>query len=615
MAYDLYTGSSTDEQAKVSYLMQLFNYARLNRVNFEVQWEEAASLCWPEYRNSFSFGHVRSPGVKYTQYQVDSSGSIAAHRFMAICDALLTPYNMLWSVVRAGGDNGAYLMQQRDARLWFEQVTKILWHERYKAIANFHGQNQQNWQQLGVFGNMSMLTDQLDTRPGRHPAGLRYMSMSPGEIYLLQNHQGRIDGYIRHFRWTARQAMQRWGEKIIATAPNLLAALEKSDNFTLFNFLEFVIPRTDYDPMKMFSPQGKPWASIYVSVTGYSILEESGYRTFPLSVGRYLQAPEEWYGRGPAQMVLPELKTLNAEKEAFLKQGLLAGDPAYLLPDDGMFDFKATSGNYNYGGVNDQGQELVKIVPTGNIQVTKEMMDESRVIVNDAFLVTLFPMLFNPKNSQRSAREVMEIAIEMGIFMAPLGRQYGEYIGTMIDRELDTLSYLGKLPKVPPVIKEAKGEYQIVYCSPLARALSNQKIVGAMRSVEMGQQIVNVTGDNSVMDVFDFDTMLPEIAREQFVPEHWLASMQKIQGARKARAQAQERENQVKELPGKAAIMKAQAITAKAQTGGNVGGTLSGTPQGGMPQVPGNPPGIPGQPGVNGRPGLPGRPGISTPGG
>ena len=39
-----------------------------------------------------------------------------------------------------------------------------------------------------------------------------------------------------------------------------------------------------------------------------------------------------------------------------------------------------------------------------------------------------------------------------------------------------------------------------------------------------------------------------------------------------------------------AAIVKAQAVAAKAQAGQNIGGTLSGTPQGGMPPVPGNGP-------------------------
>lgn len=585
--------------------MQLFGQARTQRVNFEIQWEESAALCWPEYRNSFAFGHNRPPGTKYTEFQVDSTGAIASHRFMAICDALITPHSMLWSQIRCSNEQ---LRKDRSVRLYYNDLTKCLWGHRYRPEANFLAQNQQNWQCLGVFGNMGMFIDALDTAPGDFRRGIRYMATSPGEMYVLQNHQGRVDGFIRHFRWTPRQAYQKWGAKV---PPALMAALEQNSQFR-YDFLHFVIPRTDYDPWKILSPQSKAWWSCYVSVTGYAIMEEGGYRKFPWAPGRYSQAPEEDYGRGPAQQVLPDLKTLNSEKGVFLTQGHRAGDPAYLLADDGLTDFKPYPKALNYGGIGEDGQKMVDVVPTGNIQITKEMMDESAKYVNDAFLVTLFPLLFDDKGGQKSAREVIEAANEKGIFLAPtLGRQYGEYLGTLIDRELDVLEYQNLLPKMPPILKEAKGEWHHEYCytSPLARAMANQSIAGYMRTVEMGQQIVNVTGDNSVMDRFDFDAAIPSIAEEQFVPPNWMASDQQVAQKRKARADAQERENQVKELPGKAAIMKAQAISDKAGAGQNIGGTLSGTPTSGMPQVPGNPPGTPGQPGVNGQPGQPGMPG------
>ena len=108
-----------------------------------------------------------------------------------------------------------------------------------------------------------------------------------------------------------------------------------------------------------------------------------------------------------------------------------------------------------------------------------------------------------------------------------------------------------------------------------------------MRSVEIGENISKATGDPSIMDVFDFETAMPEIADEQFVPTRWMSTTKQIAVKRKARSDAQAREDQVKSLPGQAAIMKANAITAKAQTGGNTGGTLSGTPAGGMPMLPG----------------------------
>jgi hypothetical protein len=591
-----------DEQSRVAYLIRLWQQVRTRRLNFETQWEESAALCLPEYRNSFTYGHVRPPGVKYTQYQVDSSGAIALHRFMAVCEAMLTPHNMLWSIVRADNPD---IMRDRKAKEYFVDVTKTLWAQRYRAAANFVGQQQQNYLCLGGFGNQYMFVDALDNAPARFTRGLRYVSLGPGELYLLQNHQGRVDGAIRHFRWTARQAMQRWQGKI----PQVLKAAYEQNSPVLFDFLQFILPRADYDPLLALSPKGRPWSSIYVSVVGYAILEEGGYRSFPIAVGRYTQAPEEDYGRGPCQQVLPELKTLNAEKSVFLKQGHRAGDPAYLIADDGLMDFKNHPGSFNYGGMTADGKPLVGVVPTGDIQITKEMMDESAKAINDAFLVSLFPLLFDNKGNQKSAREVVETAVEQGIFLTPLGRQYGEYLGTLIERELDLLSYMGLLPEMPDVLKEAKGEYQIIYTSPLARSMEgSQPIAGFMRTLQMGQEVVNVTGDNSIMDIFDFDTALAEIGEEQFVPPRWFADEKEIAQKRKARAAAAARDQESKELPGKAAIMKAQAITAKAQTGGNIGGTLSGTPAGGMPEMPAASQGTPGMPGAPGQPGQPGMP-------
>lgn len=581
MSYDLYTGPSDDSTAKIAYFMLLFQQVRVRRVTFEVQWEEAAALCWPEYRNSFSFGHTRASGAKYSQFQVDSTGPIAAHRFMSICDALLTPWNMMWSEVNA---SNKYLMKDRDAKIYFHDLSECLWKHRYRAEANFMGQQQQNWQCLGVFGNQGMLTDGLDAAPGRFAPGLRYMSTSPGEIYVLQNHQGRIDGYIRHFRWNARQAYQRWG---MAIPPVLHAALEKNSQ-TLYDFLQFVLPRTDYDPHKIFAPQGKPWSSTYISVVGYSILEEGGYRTFPLAYGRYQQAPEEEQGRGPAQMVLPELKGINAQKGTYYKQGHRAADPAYLIGDDGLMDFKNHPGAFNYGGFNEDGKLLVAEMPSGNFQVNEKMIEASTKIIHDAFLTTLFPLLFDDKGGQKSAREVIEAANDRGIFLAPaLGRQYGEYLGAMIDRELDLLSDMKLLPPMPQSVIEAKGEYQITYTSPLAKALEGESTAGFMRLSEMVGQMIHQGADPSLVDYLEYDQAIPGMGTSQRVPPEYIASAKSVAQKAKRRDQAAERDRRTKELPGLAAVKKADAIVAKAQTGGNTGGTLSGTPEGGMPMMPG----------------------------
>lgn len=579
-----YTGGNDHEEEKLAFYIQLFNQLRARRVNFELQWEETASLCWPEYQSSFFFGRDVAPGMKRQQYQLDTTAQVSSHRFGAIAEWLLTPTNLMWSAVCAGGENGEYLMKRREVALYYEQLTRIMWMERYKPEANFIGQNSQNMQGLGVFGNMGMFTDEYCDTVDPKKRGLSYLATPVGEIYVIRDHQRRVVGFIRHFRLTAQQAKRKWKDKVV---PVLEAALQINST-QLYDFLHIVRPRDDYNPGFLLSPKGKKYESVYISYQGHCILEESGYRTMPLAYGAYMQAPDEDYGRGPAQMVLASLKTLNAEKAIFLKQGHRASDPAYLIGDTGLLDLRTNSGSFNAGGVTPDGRPLVHILPTGEIQITEKMMENELVGVNDAFLVNLFKMIMeNP--TDMNYRQVLEYVNERGIFLAPtIGRQCSEYLGPLHDRELDILSWLRKLPPVPPILKEAKAglDYQIVYSSPIARSVQSQESAGFMRIVEWASATSQAIGDPSLMDNFDFDTSIAAMGKQSATPPSWFSSNEQKAKARKARADAEERSNQVKELPGKAAIMKAQAISDKAGAGQNTGGALSGTPPTGMPGVP-----------------------------
>jgi hypothetical protein len=603
---DLTTTSSntaSPEQAKlVEDILYGFHQARLRRYNFETQWQEAALLCWPEYANTFFYGYDQMPGMKKTQQQIDATASIASHRFAAIVDSLLTPMGLIWSRLKADNKD---LMKNRVAKDYFDKLTACVWAHRYRPSANFVGQNQQNFQSLGVFGNMNMQICDLEGGFYGPQKGVRYTSVPVGQMYYVENQQGQVDSYYRAFRWTARQIYQQWPD----TFPEALRPALEQRSGTLYWVIEFVCPRDDYQPFRV-DAKGKRFASYYVSVEGHSILQESGYRSFPMAIGRYMQAPDESYGRGPAQMVLPTLKTLNAEKTVFLKQGHRAGDPIYLTPDDGLIDPKFHPGAVNKGGMSTDGKPLIGTLPVGKIDITLEMMQEEKRLIEDAFLVTLFSLALKMEEApEQSARQVVEMIEQKAMLLAPvIGRQQSEYLGSMIPRELDVLAYQHLLPPMPGIVREAQGQYEIEWSNPISRMMKASEIAGFMQMVEMCEKIANSSQDSTIWDNFDFDTAFPEIADNRCVPVRWIADQEKLDKARKARAQQAEREARAKELPAQAAMKKADAIVAKAQTGGNTGGTLSGTPEGGMPQIPGNPPGQPGQPGVGGQPGLPGRP-------
>jgi hypothetical protein len=90
--------------------------------------------------------------------------------------------------------------------------------------------------------------------------------------------------------------------------------------------------RDDYDP-EALDQRALPFSSHYVSIEGRCLMQpEKRLSRVPLCGVALRPDPGEVYGRGPAQIVLPSLKTLNAEKVTFLKQGHRAADPVLLLP-------------------------------------------------------------------------------------------------------------------------------------------------------------------------------------------------------------------------------------------------------------------------------------------
>ena len=543
-------------------VMRLWGQLQVYRSNFASQWEEVAQLILPTSKNTFFYGSYNFPGQKKTQEQIDSTGQLANSRFGAICDSLLTPRNMKWHMLRSTDSD---LDRMREVRLWFEQVNDILFKMRYNPNANFSSQNQNVYQSLGAFGNGSMFIDELDRRYG---IGLRYKALPLGETFFAENHQGMIDTCIRWYRWTAQQAYEYaqmtkgMAYPFIFPEDGLKSALESSSQMP-FDFLHYIAPRKEYDPRRT-DDKGMLYESAVVSIQGKCICQRGGYKSFPMPATRYEQTPGEVYGRGPAMQVLPALKTLNAEKRTYLKQAHRAADPPLLVNDDGIMDLSMMPGAVNMGGVNSDGVPLVHTLPTGDIAVSKDMMDVEAQLINDAFLVTLFQIL--TESPQMTATEVIERTNEKGILLAPtVGRQQSEYLGPLIHRELDVLSQMRMLPPMPDVMREAGAGYEVVYTSPMARAMRAQEAGGFARMMQVMVEAVNATQDPSYTDWADFDVALPEMADIFGVPTRWMADPRQVMAKRQARAEAQRRQEQIQALPAEAAMMKAMQGQAQQQ--------------------------------------------------
>jgi len=228
-----------------------------------------------------------------------------------------------------------------------------------------------------------------------------------------------------------------------------------------------------------------------------------------------------------------------------------------LLADDGVLDtFSLKAGAMNFGGISGEGRRMVDILPTGNVAVGRDMMEDERLIINDAFLITLFQILV--ETPAMTATEVLERAREKAALLAPIaGRQESEDLGPSIDREVDLLMQQRRLPEFTPAMQEAGAQFRVEYDSPMTRMQKAEAAGGGIRMYQIAAEIAAQTQDPSAFDWFDPDTMVPELAEAQAMPASWMRDPAEVAKIREGRQQQAATQQMIEAAPSMAAMMKA----------------------------------------------------------
>jgi hypothetical protein len=515
------------------------------RATFDQHWREIAERILPR---SNLFQRYQERGEKATERVFDATATLALERFSAAMESMLTPRTQRWHKLRtldAGmADNPA-------VKSYLDSVTEILFNARYAPTANFASQTNEAYMSLGAFGTGAMFIDEMMGQ------GLRYRAVHLSELYIAENHQGVIDTVYRKFPMTLRQFAQRFGQDKMSQRQK--GMLDK-DPEQCIDIIHAVHPNDEMEDRKK-NYRGMPIASCYVNVETREVVDEGGFRTMPYAVGRYVTAPKEVYGRSPAMTVLPDIKMLNEMSKVSIRAAHKMVDPPLLLQDDGALQaFDLRPGALNYGGVDEQGRQLVHaMTPSGRIDIGLEMMDQRRKVINDAFLVTLFQILVDAPNM--TATEAMLRAQEKGALLAPtMGRQQSEFLGPLIERELDILARAGNLPPMPRELMEMGAEVDIEYVSPLNRAQRADEGVAILRTLESVASLAQI--DPSVMMVFDPMLIARELAEINGVPQKVLRTTEQVDEMKAAAEQAAQAQALLQAAP---ILGKTTADLARAQ--------------------------------------------------
>lgn len=538
-------------QTSIETLVKRFDTIKANRGQWENLWQSCANYCLPQ---KAIITETRRPGQKVKTDIYDSTAIQSAQIFAAGLHSYMTNPSAQWFALRMQ-DRG--LNDTADIRDWLKECELGIFD--YLNASNFNQVIHEDYTDFGVFG-FSTLYEEEDPEDT-----IAFHVRPPQEIYILVNQRGDIDTVYRSFTFTARQALQKWGDNAGQKVKDLVESGKVEESVP---FLHIVLPRDERDVKKKDS-RNMPFASLYIEPKTKKVLSEGGYEEFPFFIGRCYKVSDSEYAYSPASIALADIKMLNTISRDILEAAQKTIHPPLILPHDGFLLPLKTGPkaiNYRVSGNPDDKIEALQI--NRQINLSLEMENQRRQSIRQAFFVDLFLMLANLDDKQRTATEIAERVNERMLILGPvLGRLMHEKLDPIITRTFNILLRNGNIPP-PPELAMGR-EYKVEYVSPLAKAQRAAELKSYNDMYVAIRAMAEV--DTAVLDNIDTDKIVKKFANATNTNDV-LRSDEEVQAIREQRAQAQQEAAQMGQVQAGADTAKVLAEAESiAKEAGNAG--------------------------------------------
>jgi hypothetical protein len=489
------------------------------RQNYATFWQDVSKYCLP--RKAY-ITRTRTPGQKYDYDIYDTTAMQANITLAAGLHSYLTNPNSKWFSLRLQDEQ---LNDNEEVKYWLQDTEERM----YNALnaSNFNQQIHELYLDLGVFGIACMYEEEDETD------GLRFYSRDIAEIYLCENEKEKIDTVYRKFKYTARQAYDKWGDNAGEVVKTFM---DKKEYDKAVEFIHCVRPRYERDVTKQDAPN-MPFESTYIEVSKKHLINQSGYREFPYFTPRFNKNSGEVWGSSPAMVLYADIKMLNEMVKVLIRSAQKQVDPPLVLPHDGyLLPIKYGPAALNFRLKGSADDKIEPLATGANISIGLEIIGQWQSIVKKGYFVDLFLLLADPARKDMTATEVMQRVEEKMLILAPvLGRLMNEFLDPLITRTFNILWRTGKLMPPPEVIQNMT--YKIEYISPLARAQKLDQMKSINSFIALVNQIAVAKPD--VMDNVNEDEMVNDVQDLYGVNPKYLRSKEQVTQIRDQRAQMQ----------------------------------------------------------------------------
>jgi hypothetical protein len=437
------------------------------------------------------------------------------------------------------------------------------------------------YSELGVFGTMAMLVDDHPTEV------IRCQPFTIGSYYLANNSDLQNDTFVRDFRLTVRQLVQKFGRA--ALSPQV-ENLVRSGNFEQqIDVVHIITPNGDRE-IGASGAKGMGALSVYYEASEGDaqdkFLSKQGYHENPVMAGRWEVTSDEVYGSSPAMDALGDARALQLQQKRKAQAIDKHVDPPMVAHPSMRNDMpSALPGMTVFSEQNTGFAPAYTIKP--EIQALMLDIREIQERIKIAMYENLFLMISQSDRREITAREIDERHEEKLLQLGPvLERLNDEVLDNLIDRTFNIMVrrskpyWEGKLmgtPLLPPPPPElAEIDLKVEYISIMAQAQRMVATGGLERTVAFVTSIAGI--DPDARDKVDFDQLIDEYTQSQGIPPTVVRDDKVVAEIRAARAEQAQAAQAAQQMPEMAKTVK---MLGETPTGGdtaltNIGEALAG---------------------------------------
>jgi len=520
---------------------------------FESIWQELAYVIQPRKDN---IQQQSSPNADLNAWLFDTTAIDANLTLSAGQLQYITPSSERWFSYQYPAQLAARQPDGEipdDAAQWFAQCTEIAIREL--AGSNFYTEVHEMYLDRGGFG-----TAALYVQEGKR-AALNFHCPRVGSYCIAEDDEGFVDTVFREFQMTARQMVQKFGEKEVGEKV-LKAYKEPRTMETKFTVIHAVYPRAE-DQREYGKRDGrnKAIASCYVCREDQKVIRESGYDETPYSVTRYLTWNEEVYGYCPAIDVLPTIRQVNFIEKQMDALAEKTAYPPVLIPEsmENAVDLRAAGVTlFDPNNPNAMPKEWATM---GRYDIGLQRTQMKQEAIKKAFHNDLFQM-FAGLDRDITAYQAMQMASEKLVMFSPTFTRLTTEFCTPCTQSIFAILYRGGyFPDAPASVfaPNQRGEMELVlpqvaYTSKVALAIKALENRSIMELISILGPILSVSPD--AIDNVEVDKLVRTLMRNQSMPTQVIRPMEEVLAKRDARAQ---------QMAAQQAIASAQGVAAAAK--------------------------------------------------